>query len=92
MERPEYRRITLVWVALVLATVLSWTIRFEDADGGPTAQALTTLAILGVAFVKIHYVGMDFMELRHAPLALRLCFHVWAVGLIGLLVTIYLVR
>ena len=92
MERPAYRRIALIWVALVVATVLSWGIRFEDAHGGPAARTLTTLAILSVAFVKIHYVGMDFMELRHAPLALRLCFHVWTIGLNVLLVTLYLVH
>jgi hypothetical protein len=42
------------------------------------------VAVLGIAAVKVRLVGLDFMELRHAPIALHAvfelyCARLWAV-------------
>ena len=42
------------------------------------------VVVLAIAALKVRLVGLDFMELRHAPIALRAvfefyCFAVWAV-------------
>jgi hypothetical protein len=42
-----------------------------------------------VAFVKLRLVGLDFMELRHAPLALRLVFEAYTVILASVLLGLY---
>ncbi len=39
-----------------------------------------------IAALKIRLVGMHFMELRHAPLALRIAFHGWIVAVWALVV------
>jgi hypothetical protein len=38
-----------------------------------------TVAIVIIAFIKVSFVFLDLMELRHAPLSLRLTFELWAV-------------
>jgi hypothetical protein len=47
-------------------------------------------AILAVAFAKTQLVGSFFMELRTAPLPLRLAFSAWVVGVGGIIVAMYL--
>lgn len=69
-------RITAVWVVLVLITVASW--EFGHGVGFSDVRH-ASLAILVSAFIKVRFVLLDFMELRHAPLPLRLIVEVWGV-------------
>jgi hypothetical protein len=77
-------RTVIVWGGLSLASVLSYWIG-ESAGSGRVAA---TAAVLGIAFAKARYIGLDFMELRHAPRAMRIAFEAWAIaaclGLIAL--------
>jgi hypothetical protein len=34
-------------------------------------------AVIAVAFLKVRFVGLDFMELRESPAALRRAFELW---------------
>ncbi|MCX6398494.1 MAG: cytochrome C oxidase subunit IV family protein [Propionibacteriales bacterium] len=61
-------RQTTVWMVLVAATVLTAVVGLEQ-HGGSTAVGLLLLA---VAFVKIRLVALHFMEVRDAPLPLRM--------------------
>jgi hypothetical protein len=54
-------RSTAVWAVLVVATLVSWAVGSEHRTGSPIA-----VIVLGVAMVKVRFVGLDFMELRHA--------------------------
>jgi hypothetical protein len=80
-------RITAVWLGLVGATVLSWElghgIGFEDPRHAGAA-------ILVVALIKVRYVILDFMEIRHAPRAMRWVGEVWGVAVCAALVGLYL--
>lgn len=89
MEQVLRQRITVVWFGLVLATLVSWALSSEHVFDSATARTITTMAILGVAFVKVRYVGLDFMELRHAPHALRIVLDVWLLAVYGMLVGLY---
>ncbi len=78
-------RITAVWCLLILATIASW----EFGHGvGFTDLRHAGLAVIVVSFVKVRFVVLDFMELRHAPPAMRWAVEAWAVivcaGLCGL--------
>ena len=57
------------WAFLVVATVVSWALGTDHAfvDSMETAS----LIVLVVAFVKVRFVGLYFMELKDAPLPLR---------------------
>jgi hypothetical protein len=67
-----------VWTLLVVATITSWSL------GG------ATVAVLVVAFVKVRLVGLYFMELRSAPVPLRLLFEGWVVVVCSILIGLYL--
>lgn len=68
-------RPSLVWLILVCATLLSFETMILGEDGARVARA----AILMIAFGKVTLVGLEFMELRHAPAFLRLPFLAWVV-------------
>jgi hypothetical protein len=43
-----------------------------------------------VAFVKARLIGLYFMDLRHAPTALRVLFEAWCVAVCGTVIGLYL--
>jgi len=80
-------RSTVVWVVLVVATLVSWAVGSEHGTGSAIAIAVV---VLGVAVFKVRYVGLDFMELRQAPLLLRGMFECYCVVLWCVLAGMYL--
>jgi hypothetical protein len=51
---------------------------------------VATVAVVAIAFLKVHLVGAHFMELRHAPRSLRLLFTAWVVVVGAVLIGLYL--
>jgi hypothetical protein len=82
--RSSGTRITAVWLILVVATLVSW----ESARAG-SDQGLATSAVLAIAFVKVRFIGLEFMELRTAPLPLRLAFELWLLVVCSVLLALY---
>jgi len=80
---------TPVWFGLMAATALSWWL---GAENGVDDRTLATIVVLAVAFVKVRFVGMYFMELRHAPLPLRLAFEGWCLLIGSVVIVMYLAR
>ena len=80
-------RITFVWMVLILATGLSW--QFGHGFGFGDNYHYATAAILVIAFIKIRFVFLDFMELRTAPLPLRITFELWALIVCATLIGLY---
>lgn len=78
-------RQTTVWMVLVAATVLTAVVGLEQ-HGGSTAVGLVLLAI---AFIKIRLVALHFMEVRDAPLPLRLLVEAYVGVTFVALVVIY---
>jgi heme/copper-type cytochrome/quinol oxidase subunit 4 len=79
-------RITLVWFALIIATLISWRI---GTDHHFAAELATTIVVV-VAFVKVRFVGLYFMELRDAPAPLRLIFEGYCLVVCSVVLIIYL--
>jgi hypothetical protein len=77
-------RSSYVWLVLVVATVLSWAIGVEHAVGSGIS-----VLVLAIAAIKIRYVGLDFMELRTAPLPLRVAFESYCAALFLVLAGMY---
>jgi caa(3)-type oxidase subunit IV len=72
-------RAGLSWLILVAATLVSWALGAEHGT-----DSMVAVVVLAIAAIKARLVGLDFMELRHAPLLLRVifetyCFVIWAV-------------
>ncbi|HEX4189507.1 MAG TPA: cytochrome C oxidase subunit IV family protein [Marmoricola sp.] len=77
---------TRVWLVLVAITVVSVV-----TAGGHGSGSRIGLVALVLATVKARFVGLDFMELRHAPRLLRTLFELYCVAIAGTLVVVYLV-
>ena len=73
------------WLILVAATILSWAVGAEHGTG-----SMVGVLVLAIAAVKVRLVGLDFMELRHAPVPLRAAFEAYCVGMWALLSGLYL--
>lgn len=73
------------WLFLVAATLVSWAVGADHGTG-----SLVAVVVLGIAAIKVRLVGLDFMELRHAPILLRAAFEFYCVGLWALLSALYL--
>jgi hypothetical protein len=82
---------TSVWLLLVGLTLFSWALGTQHASGGDDHSS-SSVVICVVAVFKVRLVGMYFMELRDAPVALRGMFEGYCVALLGLLIGMYLVR
>jgi len=80
--------ISAVWGLLIVATLISWWL---GTDHGVDDLQTASVLVLLVAFVKVRFVGLYFMELRHAPIALRLLFEIWCAVVCATVVVMYLV-
>lgn len=84
------RTAVVVWAGLMVATLVSWWLGTEEGgEPGAGASAATT-AVIVVSFVKVRFVGRHFMEVRGAPLALRLILDAYVVAIGSMLVVMYL--
>jgi caa(3)-type oxidase subunit IV len=79
-------RVWIVWTALIVATVASWWL---GDDHGPRRAA--SVGILLLAFGKVYLVAEHFMDVRRAPLVLRLLVAGWTVTITTTLVVMYLI-
>jgi hypothetical protein len=78
-------RSTFVWLALVAVTIVSWAVGADHEVGSGVA-----VVVLALAVIKVRFVGLDFMELRNAPLLLRGVFEAYCIILWMVLAGMYL--
>lgn len=78
----------IVWTALVVFTLASFALGGEHLIEDYTVAAAV---VVGIAALKIRLVGIHFMELRHAPLALRAFFEVYCALLFIVIMGIHLI-
>jgi Na+/proline symporter len=63
-------RLTAIWALLMAATCTSTWLLTEGAVGTTLAEG----GIFLIAAIKVRFVMLDFMALRHAPLPVRAAF------------------
>lgn len=72
-------RETLVWLVLMFITGVSWLLGANhNLIGGDSRYGALVLMLL--AFFKVRLVIMNFMEIRHANLGLRLACEAWVLA------------
>jgi len=71
----EKNHLVVTWAVLMGLTAVSWWLGVDRA----LSAALSTTAILAVAFTKIFLVGRSFMELRRAAWLLQATFVCWCI-------------
>jgi Prokaryotic Cytochrome C oxidase subunit IV len=77
----------VVWFILIAATLFLW---YLGAEHGVRNAHLATVLILVIAFVKWRFVGLYFMELRDAPVPLRLIFEAHCAAVCSVVLGVYL--
>jgi len=80
--------LTIVWALLTTVTLASW---LTARDGGASHQTNTTvtLVVLLIAAIKAQLVIWHFMEVRRAPVWLKVTTSGWVVALFALLLGLY---
>ncbi|WP_343575546.1 cytochrome C oxidase subunit IV family protein [Mycobacterium sp.] len=80
--------LTIVWAILTAVTIAS---SFVSRDGGAAHQINTTVTsvVLLIAAVKAYLVIQHFMEVRRAPLWLKVTTSGWVLGLVTCLLGCY---
>ena len=74
-------RVTFVWLALmVLTCVTTWGLSRDLFS-----PAVAVVGIFLIAAVKVRYVMLDFMELRDAPIPVRVAFEAWPVAVTAMI-------
>lgn len=82
-------RLFLIWLLLVAVTLLSSMIGGAQGFAATGHGAEATVAVLVIAFAKVWLVMGNFMEVRGAPLALRLLCGAWLLIVLALLLAAY---
>jgi hypothetical protein len=77
---------TVLWVFLSLATVVSWQVGVESS-----AHVAAGSVVLAIGFIKLRLVGIHFMEIGNAPVALRALFETYCALTFAVLLTLFLV-
>lgn len=70
------RRATIVWIGLVVATIVTFWLGFDHPLGDGTA-GLAAIVAIAIGVGKATAIGLEFMELRHAPPGLKYAFLAW---------------
>jgi hypothetical protein len=83
-------RLTVVYAGLVLATVASLWLGTDRRVPSHDGRTIGACIVMAVAFVKVRFIGLDFMDLRSAPLVLRAAFELWCL-LVGAAIVALLV-
>lgn len=83
------QRATYIFAALVALTAIGyWLTVGRGGAGLHEPHTIIWAQVILLACVKVRWILLDFMELRTAPMKLRLLFEVWVVALGAALVTI----
>jgi hypothetical protein len=90
-ETPSGARIvTYVWAVLSVITVISWWLGPGHAQGGLVASVPITVAILTLGLIKSRLIIRYFMEVRTAPMWLRIATDAWLIVFWGAVLGLYL--
>jgi heme/copper-type cytochrome/quinol oxidase subunit 4 len=68
-------RATVVWVVLMAATCISTWLLSKDG----ISPSVAVVGIFLIAALKVRFVMLEFMELRDAPVPVRVAFEGWIV-------------
>ena len=66
---------TAVWALLMAATIVSYVLGEDHALG--LSHEAASVTIIVIAVIKVRFVVRHFMEMKHAPLPLKLAFEAW---------------
>ncbi len=83
--------VSAAWLLLMLATCLSWWLGQDHDLSAPQTSdyRLISSGLILIAFIKVRIVIFYFMEVRQAPLALKLVCDTWVLLVCGAILYLY---
>lgn len=83
--------VSAAWLLLMLATCLSWWLGQDHSLSADISSdyRLVSSGLIVIAFIKVRIVIRYFMEVREAPLALKLVCDGWVVLVCGAIIYLY---
>jgi len=84
-------RLGFVWLALSAITLVSYWLGTQYDHGFAKTDSIAFLGVLGIAAIKARVIFRQFMDVRHAPLRLKLLTDAWLVATVAALVVAYFV-
>lgn len=82
-------RFSVILIILVVLTIASWLIGTSQDDASQLTR-MSGVTMLVLAFFKVRLVIREFMEVRHAPVALRWVCDGWLILAVVATVSSYL--
>lgn len=89
MTRLLQDRLLRIWALLVAVTLISSLIGGAGGAARIGSAALVSVVVLVIAFAKAGLVMHTFMDLRRAPLWLRVITTTWLAGALAALLAVY---
>ncbi|RLA44053.1 MAG: hypothetical protein DRR06_10665 [Gammaproteobacteria bacterium] len=80
---------TPIWLLLMIATGLSWWLGVDAGREEDLNYHLISTTLIIIAFIKVRFVMRYFMEVRTAPLSLRLICDAWIVVVCSAIVWLF---
>lgn len=77
VEVNSMKRLIIVWGILIAANTAASYLN-ENID---LSHIMLVSTIIALTFVKVRLIGIEFMELRTAPLLSRLAYEAWVIAL-----------
>lgn len=87
MKQLLNQRPTYMLGLLLIATFVAYFLGTRSGpESVPELKSIVWVELIVIAFLKVRWVILDFMELRTAPVSLRLLFEFWAAATAALLI------
>jgi hypothetical protein len=86
MKHLLFNHLSVIWLLLVGATILS--VECVGVIFPRTSSNIVAASVIAIAYLKMRFVGLDFMELRHAPILARISFEVWLVIICAAIISV----
>jgi hypothetical protein len=81
--------LTYLWFFLSAATIVSWWLGVGHGADAALSNAMISAVVVLFALIKTRFVMRNYMEVRSAPLWLKLTCDVWLLGLLAMVALFY---
>jgi hypothetical protein len=89
MKANFEKRISAVWLALSVITIVSWLIGAPHGHESFQLNAAITFSVLVIAAIKVRIIMREFMEIRGAPALLRNLTDAWLLTAFTIMLGVY---
>ena len=87
MKELVRQRATVSFALLLVVTLVSfWLTVGHGGNALNEGASIVWTQVIVLAFIKVRWVMLDFMELRSVPIKLRVLYEAWGVGVAAVLI------